>query len=33
MIEIGGEPPERLVTADEAAVNILTSYHENRWAP
>ncbi|KIK01713.1 hypothetical protein K443DRAFT_98145, partial [Laccaria amethystina LaAM-08-1] len=32
-IEIGGEPPERLVTSDEATVNILTSYHENGWAP
>ncbi|EDR13075.1 uncharacterized protein LACBIDRAFT_308513 [Laccaria bicolor S238N-H82] len=32
-LEIGGEPPERLVTADEAAVNILKSYCENGWAP
>lgn len=32
-IAIGDEPPERLVTADEAAVNILTSYRENGWAP
>jgi len=33
MIEIDGEPPERLVTADEAAVNILISYCENGWVP
>ena len=33
MLEIGGEPLERLVTADEAAVNILTLYHENGWVP
>ena len=33
MLEIGSEPPERLVTADEAAVNILTLYRENGWAP
>lgn len=31
-LEIGGEPPERLVTADEAAVDVLT-YRENGWAP
>ena len=32
-LEIGGEPPERLVTADEATVDVLTSYRENGWAP
>jgi hypothetical protein len=31
-MEIGNEPPERIVCADEAAVNILTSYRENGWA-
>ncbi|KAF9495357.1 hypothetical protein BDN71DRAFT_1391830, partial [Pleurotus eryngii] len=31
-LTIEGEPPERLVCADEAAVNILTSYRENGWS-
>lgn len=30
--EIGGEPPEYLVTGDEAAVNILTTYRFNGWS-
>ena len=30
--EIGNYPPEYLVAADEAAVNILTTYRENGWA-
>lgn len=30
--EIGAEPPERIVAADESAVNLLTSYRENGWA-
>jgi len=29
---IGGEPPKYLVTSDEAAVNILTSYRLNGWS-
>jgi hypothetical protein len=31
-MEIGQEPPDRIVCADESAVNILTSYRENGWA-
>jgi hypothetical protein len=31
-LEIGQEPVERLVCADESAVNILTSYRDNGWA-
>jgi hypothetical protein len=31
-MEIGGEPAERIVCGDEAAVNILTTYRENGWA-
>jgi hypothetical protein len=31
-MEIGNEPPERVVCADESAVNILTSYRDNGWA-
>lgn len=31
-MEIGREPPEYIVTADEAAVNILTTYRFNGWA-
>ncbi|KAJ8475422.1 hypothetical protein ONZ45_g15616 [Pleurotus djamor] len=31
-LQVGREPPERLVCADEAAVNILTSYRENGWS-
>lgn len=30
-MEIGQEPPERIVTADESAVNILTTYRLNGW--
>jgi hypothetical protein len=30
--EIGDYPPEYLVAADEAAVNILTTYRANGWA-
>jgi hypothetical protein len=30
--EIGNYPPEYLVAADEAAVNILTTYRANGWA-
>ena len=30
--EIGQYPPECLVAADEAAVNILTTYRTNEWA-
>ncbi len=30
--EIGQYPPEYLVSADEAAVNILTTYRTNGWA-
>ncbi|PPQ84100.1 hypothetical protein CVT24_002275 [Panaeolus cyanescens] len=32
VLEIGGEAPERIVTADESAVNLLTSYRQNGWA-
>ncbi|KDQ51314.1 hypothetical protein JAAARDRAFT_113397, partial [Jaapia argillacea MUCL 33604] len=32
VLEIGHEPPERIVCADESAVNILTSYRENGWS-
>jgi hypothetical protein len=32
VMEIGGEPAERIVCGDEAAVNILTTYRENGWA-
>ncbi|KAJ7652170.1 hypothetical protein DFH06DRAFT_963748, partial [Mycena polygramma] len=31
-MEIGDEPADRLVCADESAVNILTSYRRNGWA-
>lgn len=31
-LEIGAEPPERIVTADESAVNILTTYRQNGWS-
>ncbi|KAF8888944.1 hypothetical protein CPB84DRAFT_1623949, partial [Gymnopilus junonius] len=31
VLAVGNEPPEWLVTADESAVNILTSYHQNGW--
>jgi hypothetical protein len=31
-MEIGDEPVERLVTADESAVNILVTYRRNGWA-
>jgi hypothetical protein len=30
--EIGQYPPEYLVAADEAAVNVLTTYRTNGWA-
>ncbi|KAF8078346.1 hypothetical protein FPV67DRAFT_1382651, partial [Lyophyllum atratum] len=32
IMEIGAEPPEYLVMADEAAVNILTTYRSNGWS-
>ncbi|KAJ7615148.1 hypothetical protein DFH06DRAFT_961117, partial [Mycena polygramma] len=32
MMEIGEEPAERIVCADESAVNILTSYRRNGWS-
>ena len=31
-LTIGAEPPEYLITGDEAAVNILTSYWSNGWS-
>ncbi|KAJ7662385.1 hypothetical protein B0H17DRAFT_873593, partial [Mycena rosella] len=31
-MEIGDEPAERIVCADESAVNILTSYRRNGWS-
>lgn len=31
-LQIGAESPERLVCADESAVNILTTYRQNGWA-
>lgn len=31
-LEIGAEPPERIVTADESAVNLLTTYRQNGWS-
>jgi len=31
-MDIGEEPPERIVTVDESAVNILTTYRLNGWA-
>jgi hypothetical protein len=31
-IEIGAIPPESLVAADEAAVNVLTMYRTNGWS-
>jgi transposase len=31
-LAIGGEPLERIVTADESAVNVLTTFRENGWA-
>src|SRR5205823_2907335 len=31
-LEIGAYPVEYLVTADEAAVNVLTTYRTNGWA-
>ncbi|KIM73865.1 hypothetical protein PILCRDRAFT_717017 [Piloderma croceum F 1598] len=31
-MEIGAESPERIVTADESAVNILTTYRTNGWS-
>ncbi|KAK6997463.1 hypothetical protein R3P38DRAFT_3059166 [Favolaschia claudopus] len=31
-MEIGNEPPERLVCADESAVNILTTYRQCGWS-
>ncbi|KAJ8495206.1 hypothetical protein ONZ45_g12957 [Pleurotus djamor] len=30
--EVGRDPPEYFVCADEASVNVLTSYRENGWA-
>ncbi|KAJ7618096.1 hypothetical protein DFH06DRAFT_944705, partial [Mycena polygramma] len=32
VMEIGNEPAERIVCADESAVNILTSYRRNGWS-
>ncbi|THU82808.1 hypothetical protein K435DRAFT_690821, partial [Dendrothele bispora CBS 962.96] len=32
LMEIGDEPPERLVCGDESAVNILTTYRTNGWS-
>ncbi|KAF7335978.1 DDE family endonuclease [Mycena sanguinolenta] len=32
VLEVGKYPPEYLVTADEAAVNILTTYRNNGWS-
>ncbi|KAJ7763529.1 hypothetical protein DFH07DRAFT_697397, partial [Mycena maculata] len=32
VMAIGNEPPERIVCADESAVNILTSYRQNGWS-
>ncbi|KAJ7713329.1 hypothetical protein DFH07DRAFT_708699, partial [Mycena maculata] len=32
IMEIGHEPAERIVCADESAVNILTSYRRNGWS-
>jgi hypothetical protein len=31
-MEIGNEPADRIVCADESAVNILTTYRRNGWA-
>ena len=31
-MEIGGEPADRIVCADESAVNILTTYRRNGWS-
>jgi hypothetical protein len=31
-MEIGAKSPERIVTADESAVNILTTYRMNGWS-
>jgi hypothetical protein len=31
-LQVGGEPVERFVCGDEAAVNVLMSYRENGWA-
>ncbi|KAJ7193524.1 hypothetical protein GGX14DRAFT_378942 [Mycena pura] len=31
-LEVGKYPPEYLVTADESAVNLLTTYHINGWS-
>ncbi|RDB26780.1 hypothetical protein Hypma_005272 [Hypsizygus marmoreus] len=31
-LEIGNEPPERIVTRDKSAVNILTTFRANGWA-
>ncbi|KAJ7208591.1 hypothetical protein GGX14DRAFT_324055, partial [Mycena pura] len=33
MVEIGKFPPEYLVFADESAVNVLTTYRDEAWAP
>ncbi|KAF8133505.1 hypothetical protein K438DRAFT_1538154, partial [Mycena galopus ATCC 62051] len=32
IMEIGDEPADRIVCADESAVNILTSYRRNGWS-
>ncbi|KAJ6453022.1 hypothetical protein C8R47DRAFT_946912, partial [Mycena vitilis] len=32
LMEIGDEPADRIVCADESAVNILTSYRRNGWS-
>ncbi|KAJ7663176.1 hypothetical protein DFH06DRAFT_952226, partial [Mycena polygramma] len=32
VMEIGNEPADRIVCADESAVNILTSYRRNGWS-
>ncbi|KAJ7315172.1 hypothetical protein DFH08DRAFT_655628, partial [Mycena albidolilacea] len=32
LMKIGNEPADRIVCADESAVNILTSYRRNGWA-
>lgn len=31
-LEIGAETPERIVTTDKSAINILTTYQHNGWA-
>ncbi|KAJ7099892.1 hypothetical protein B0H15DRAFT_736059, partial [Mycena belliarum] len=32
LMQIGNEPAERIVCADESAVNILTTYRRNGWS-